>query len=509
MVKKFQTILSISVVSILCYVVVTFLMELHRLQTSISRAKRNKLTTHELKAKYITFQSFVNSLFCPLYHPFDIRKYSYMTQNIYDVQFANSTCEYENIPNQTFFILAERLSGWGMFSILDGHHIPMYTLSLGMQRKFLITLSDHTIQTYRYLPFSNGKKLNQKYCDRRAGRDCFFQPVSNCNIQQIRKILHIAQERNSLLVINDTFCNMACVNYSIDSLEKFQNFTDKYKVILYDRHFSAHCKLYSQAKTMNRVLTETVIKQNGYGNISYYEFDAMIFSVLFRLHNDIRYKINEIVTHSLKKYKWKSSNITVALPIRASDECYSLFRKGGEMRCSTVDDHIRAIKHFQDRNGLIDTIIVTSEDSNITREYKQLAKNVFVDLKWIFNDFDITPDSGNPKKWKTVLKTDEDYYDLLISILSSIKLQMHAKYYIVHHRSNFIHGIWRLASAMHCEVDKYRSDNNAVEDKRYCINFDAKANEQEYDKTCLREDRFGWKKVFGQFYKLENQIHGK
>ena len=123
-------------------------------------------------------------------------------------------------------------------------------------------------------------------------------------------------------------------------------------------------------------------------------------------------------------------------------------------------------------------------------------------MTFIFNDFDVTPNTGNPvelmksKQNETIrmendtflIKDDKSYFDLFISMLSTIKLQMNAKYVITQSRSNWLNGIWELSKSIHCEVDV---DVLPIEDTiKLCTGFLKQARQFEMDYYCDRQDRF-------------------
>ena len=200
------------------------------------------------------------------------------------------------------------------------------------------------------------------------------------------------------------------------------------------------------------------------------------------------------------KYNWTNIENTVSLPIRASDKCYQN-GKGGEYWCLSIIEQMNAIQRFKDtfNDTNIDTVIITSEDENIINQYRRIKSK----YKFVFNDFDVLPNSGNQRFLRKELTKDKDYFNLMISVLSSMKLQMNGKYFIIRHRSNYVHALWKLANSFHCELNNH--NNN---DTRHCINFDIDGYEQPIDTNCLRTDRWGWPKKLGKhFSKLLNLHH--
>ena len=435
-----------------------------------------------------TFSKWKSSLFCPLTNNDDITKYNKISKHIYDLQFGiNSSCQY--MDTKKYFIFRESPLGHGMFSVIDNHHLVQWTLALALNRKFLI-LNDNN---YRFLPISNGKNLIF-HCNGRTGRNCYFKPISNCNNQQIENILNNARIHNSLLNINQHFCKSKWLSFK--SFQHFIKYTDNYNVILYDvETFKFICRAFEYKLKINKKFTNKhVIEKNKYGDITFHQFNALLVSILWRLQNNIKSKINDIVNKSLVKYNWTDIENTLSLPIRASDKCYQ--NGGGEYWCISMEQQMNAIQRFKDKfnDTNIDTVIITSEDPNIINQYKRIKSK----YKFVFNDFDILPNTGSQPEIRKELTTDKDYFNLMISVLSSMKLQMNGKYFIVRHRSNWVHAIWKIANSFHCQLNNNNDNDNDNNHTRHCINFDIDGYEQPIDTTCLRTDRFAWPQSFGK-----------
>ena len=430
------------------------------------------------------------SLFCPLRHPIDIDKYDIMIKDIYNLQF-NDSCDYNS--NTKYYIMDEHDYSYGMFSTIDNYHLRQFISSLATKRKFLIRSIPN--KKWRYLPINNGKDIKKK-CENRTGRDCVFKLVSNCNIQQTQYILKMSDKEKKTLKITPKICD----NENIITMKDWINYTEKYKVIHFGLAFTAKCNLFKNHLMTIKSVSNFIIENTNYGNLTYFEFKALIISFLLRVHDNIQNIINKIVSNSLNKYKWKSIYKTLSFPIRGSDKCYRP-GKYGEMRCNTMQKNIETIYKFKKRFNKfdnIDTIIITSEDEKIIEQYRNLSLYLN-EFNFIFNDFDIMQSTGNPfkgfknDKKKFNFTTDEVWLNILISMLSSLKLQMNSNYYVTRTRSNWINGIWSISSSINCQLWMNQTDdiihfNISNQHKKHCKNFDIKGNEFEFDQHCYREN---------------------
>ena len=94
------------------------------------------------------------------------------------------------------------------------------------------------------------------------------------------------------------------------------------------------------------------------------------------------------------------------------------------------------------------------------------------------------PGTGNPfKSLHSKVKTDDDLFDEFLSMLTTIKLQLHSSFYIIHKQSGWLSLIWLLSSSFNgCQINN-KTDNGM--DKN-CINIRGlKVNKSTID--CHRE----------------------
>jgi hypothetical protein len=115
------------------------------------------------------------------------------------------------------------------------------------------------------------------------------------------------------------------------------------------------------------------------------------------------------------------------------------------MYCATFEQHMIAAEQLRKVKLEVDTIILTSESQSIIdivlNSTNQTTNIDWSDWRFIINSEDNMIGIGN------LMKTTEklDFFDQLRSILSTIKLQMNAKYYLTQQMSGFVLAIWNLA----------------------------------------------------------------
>lgn len=345
---------------------------------------------------------------------------------------------------------------------------------------------------------TNGESIDAE-CQHRTGRLCFFKPVSNCNQQQIDGILDNAKRKRSVLVMDTAHC-AAMYNQSIDTLSKFVDHTKDFKVIQYHHSLQTACDVLKYQQSMNKELTEHISEKYGFG-VTYSEFNALTLSFLWRLQENMEEMVKEAVSASLERYNFSNSLSTISMAVRGSDKCWS-HRRHGEMKCPKDGDRMKAVRALKDGlNQHIDAIIITSEDREVIEAYKDNVSLQFEgDFKFIFNDFDVTPNSGNPWELKqnandsSLFNVDEDrsYYLLFLSMMSSIRLQMNAYSAVTQPASNWLHGIWSISKHIHCEtdVDALSVEHHDHEHSKHCIAFSKHAKLKDVDQECERADRF-------------------
>ena len=160
----------------------------------------------------------------------------------------------------------------------------------------------------------------------------------------------------------------------------------------------------------------------------------------------------------------------VSMMIRWGDKCkqsyiskrsYNILKRA-ESICSTYDHYMMVFDELKLLQPNIDSIIATSDTEeiilNMTREYGQNK-----DLNLIINSYDVMPETGGYNHYW--LKDKDNIYNVIVSILSTMKLQFGAKYYILASASNWSDGISDLALLLNCvpNINKHDEDNQNIE----------------------------------------------
>eukprot|EP01084_Bolivina_argentea_P215675 366219_1 len=423
-------------------------------------------------------QEFKSSLFCPIIHKTDVIKYNKLLNNIYSIQYNNS-CDL----NRKYYILSLDKIGRrkGLMAFIDHVYTPPFSLSIFLNRTFIIHTNNDQQNPYFYLP-QNGRTIPH-LCENRTGRNCIFKSVSNCSQKQIFEIIKYSKKHNSYYAINDIENNSFCKKESRTMIPKwFDKLTEDYMVI--DQLEDCHL-FWDRGPEMNRNIVEIMIKNRNW-NINYYQYTAIIWSILLRMQNNVQNIVYNQVKETLIKYKWKSKQQTISLPIRASDKCIpsnigsSLYwhsklnwRWGNfpEMECLQNIEWINIAKkipilHRKDVNKLI----ITSEDNTVMDFMKNYSFNEY--FTPMFNDFDEIPNCGQIIDLKEKINDEFKSFNYVISMLSTLKLQMHSNYYVIQKLSNWAHAIWLLSSCIHCNI----LPDPFIDNNRYCVSIDLEYN---------------------------------
>ena len=93
------------------------------------------------------------------------------------------------------------------------------------------------------------------------------------------------------------------------------------------------------------------------------------------------------------------------------------------------------------------------------------------------------------------VRNDLAHYNNFVSMLSSIKLQLNAFQAVTQPASNWLHGIWSLLSAFHCEMDVAATEQIELSQgdwaQKHCVSFSKRARFTGIlDEECMRPDRF-------------------
>jgi hypothetical protein len=144
--------------------------------------------------------------------------------------------------------------------------------------------------------------------------------------------------------------------------------------------------------------------------------------------------------------------LAFGLPIRASDKCIA------ESECRSFDEYMRLMDHTwkmhkteflkshsdqnkTKQNDLSTSIIVTSEAPNVHKaqvdfQRQGFHKNLSFPFEFVNNGFDLHQGSGNPSDLKS-RQANMTSDDIMLSSISTLKVQLHARYTVGNCCSNF------------------------------------------------------------------------
>ena len=184
-------------------------------------------------------------------------------------------------------------------------------------------------------------------------------------------------------------------------------------------------------------------------SFSYYgrnsqDLHAFIFYAM-RPRVEFADRIGHIVDSSLGDNH--QTNLALGLPIRASDKCAE------ESECPSFETYMSLMQSVRDTNEkyladdrskenstLHTNIILTSESPDIFKAQRSFQEknninrtDISFPFKFVTNAFDILQGTGHPGK----MARNESKEDILVSSLSSFKLQFYAKYNVGNCCSNF------------------------------------------------------------------------
>ena len=143
-----------------------------------------------------------------------------------------------------------------------------------------------------------------------------------------------------------------------------------------------------------------------------------------------------------------------------------MYHNGPEMNCFHPDNFIKIARIIKMYHAHITSVIITSEDQSVINYIKSKDE---LGLDLIFNDGDMLQNCGLVQDLKEEQKSNEfEMFKILISMLSTLKLQMHSNYYVVQKQSNWGHAIWTMSSCIYCGI----YPEIAPGTEKYCVNVE-------------------------------------
>eukprot|EP01084_Bolivina_argentea_P041652 76880_1 len=303
---------------------------------------------------------------------------------------------------------------------------------------------------YNFAPYEYCQNFTNPHT---TAHECYFSPYSSCN--NITKLLltHLKIYGTKILIngnvnnIPDCILNLIHKNVNISELFDFTN--DRFF-----RHHNLHRITYVKNGKWDAVQRKKYRYShqlaNKYG-LNLHELSSFIQSFLLRPQPNIRKQISLGVLQSLMNLqnKWRI-DCTVGAQVRWSDKCYQASKKGApaEMDCFWIDSFLEIAESL--KTYLIPNIthtIVTSESKIVIDTAKDLKQHKYLDYELIFNLKDIMQ-GGSELKYKWL--DEHDAIQIMISMLSTIKLQCAATYHLLKSGSQWTNSVYKLASHLDC-----------------------------------------------------------
>lgn len=376
---------------------------------------------HDHDSQFRTFEDFNNELLCPLDLQFNAIKNNLSNlnnltkayQRIFSLQFPVNCNLNDRYPYTKFLILPPHSSG-GLFATLRVW--AFY---------FLYGWNDNRTVIFDGSPW--GEWGHAKYCSNKS-EECYFWPLTNCSINQSHIDYNLIQD-------------------AIEKEEYTSNFRNSSARVLQLKS-SGYAKM-----SCNRKYRQIQVEKN-FPGIACEQFVGIFFNFVLRIQPSLSVLIHNMVYDSLKdmpniaKYNPQQ---TISAIIRWSDKCFNSEptpKKAPEQECFTLPEYVNVTKQLKLLLADdVNYIIVTSESSkiiqNITNQSDDLS-NMGINL--IVNKHDIKQGGGAISGFN-----NDNVVSVMISMLSSIKLQFGGKYYFYVQSSSWVSSIFVLKKTFNCQ----------------------------------------------------------
>ena len=432
---------------------------------------------------YRTFEDFNNELFCPLNLDLNhfylnqktnksdnhtnntqkeiekpkqikLRYFKKLLNDVFRLQFPVD-CSLNGNNNTNRFYIFDQHCGGGLFAFLHCFAGHMYK-ALITNRTFIF----NTIPTEYW--------MLKEYCDNK-GDECFFLPITNCSLYDIKSNYSLIQDAKNK---NEYFFHTPMTRVELNNTIFSKYYREK-RVI----HESGFRRPAIGCDTVSRL----------WNGMKCYEFTSMMFNIFLRIQPSLFSIINKMVYKSLQEYilqkqqydsPFLASNFsdiyiykpheTISAIIRWGDKCYNNPLKIGraEQECFTLKEYVNAFKELQillDYN--LTSMIVTSDSREIIQEISDKSLydpiNDLYNMSLIFNKFDIMQAAGVMKD-----SLNSNPISVMLSMLSTIKLQFGGKYYVHSGTSGWSSGIFALKRLFNCQP-LYESHINLLNNNNY------------------------------------------
>ena len=427
--------------------------------------KWNKLLSyHEYVSSIIkpnNWYELNDQLLCPIKHSrtlypntFESNAQERILKKIYKQQMLDNCLD----PNNRFIIFdLELIKSTGMMAGFNGKILKSFFVSFIDNRTILYKQQWSWGTTHKYC-------LNKNY----TGFECFFLPISNCNVDDIlsntheKDIVHIGKYDNE--------CDTALLENETNDVEKLKIPRCKQRIIIIDKLRGWNWwPLNSQIEIMLNKFTDVHTNWNTWRSVFagyFFRIKSPLKNIVFNnIRNSIKISLNKSYNWNIKKginkqllNNWNTFNIynTFSLPIRHSDKCeQNPDNPNPESECWYENDYYNLIHTVRLFDNNIDTVILTSEDSTIIDKIVALLREKDDDIPWkiILNYNDNRPDVPIIK-YAGIKHNDNENIknDVVLGAMTSWLLQTNGKYMAHTRSSNYLDIVWGYNAASNCQL---------------------------------------------------------
>eukprot|EP01083_Nonionella_stella_P048554 129704_1 len=274
-----------------------------------------------------------------------------------------------------------------------------------------------------------------------SSMECFFLPISNCTVEDV------------------LFSNHENVRISYDDATLFQIARPK----RHKRMNNTADIIYVHGETFYHQIRgwkafQTYLKDRYHSELMTCSmFRSILVSYIVRMQPYMRSIVDMIVSDLYYKEGYKVNMYpVVSMIIRWGDKCKQtalidpVAGSKSEIFCYSYSQFMSVLKELKVLKPNINTVIATCDTeeviTNLTRDYEEWMRAN--GMKLITNIYDVMPGAktGLYNHWKV----QDNVYKVMISILSTIKLQFGGRYYIISGGSSWGGRILEMARVLKC-----------------------------------------------------------
>jgi len=161
------------------------------------------------------------------------------------------------------------------------------------------------------------------------------------------------------------------------------------------------------------------------------EFHARSYAFVLRLNKETKSLVEERMSSLLDTYEGVLvPEKTLSIPLRRGDKCkghHIGHSAPGEDDCIPLQKWIDGINKFRDRGSDVNSFIITCGEEAVVRNMTKLGKENGWNVIW--NTYDVMQGTGSANDLQAV-KSTLTTRDVIVSIFTSLQLQLHGKYFV-------------------------------------------------------------------------------